>query len=960
MKQSLALARKELRTYFGSPLALIFLGAFLAVTVFAFFWVESFFARNLADVRPLFAWMPILILFLVAALTMRQWSEEQRAGTLEVLLTLPVRPVELVFAKFLAVMALVALALALTLFLPITVSLLGPLDWGPVAGGYLAALLLAAAYTSIGLLVSSRTDNQIVSLILTSLLGGLFYLVGTNGVTGLVGDTLGEILRGIGTGSRFESIERGVIDLRDLIYYLSLTGIFLTLNVLSLDSKRWSPGPHTAPYRRRFILTVVLVVVNLALVNVWLFPLGALRADLTAGREYSLSPVTRDLIRNLDEPLLIRGYFSERTHPLLAPLVPGIRDMLREYEVVSGGKVEVEIVDPSDDEELEAEANQVYGIRPTPFRISDRYEASIINSYFDILVRYGDQHVTLGFDDLIEVEARASGTPDVRLRNLEYDLTRSIKRVVYGFQSLDALFASLEDTVRLTALITPNSLPEELAGVPDLVAKVAGEMEQESGGKFVYEVIDPDAPNSTLSRQTLMNSYGLYPISTSLFSRQSYYLHLLLQVGEENQLLYLTGDLVEADIRNEIEASLKRAAPGFLKTVGVWVPALQPQQSPFGGMVNPLSSWNTIQEQLRQEYSVMPVDLKTGRVPGDVDVLLVIAPQNMTDEERFAIDQYLMRGGAVVVAAGNYGLSQMQYAGLSVERLPENLSDMLASYGVTVEDAMVLDPRNEPFPTQVQRTVGNMQVIEIQQVAYPFFVDVRPDRMSQDSPIVSNLPAVTMHWASPLAIDEARNEGREVEILLESSPGSWVSSSVDVLPKPEIFPEYGFPVEGEQRSRPLAVSIRGTFESYFRDEGSPFEASAQVTDTVEGPQGMVETSPDTARLVVLGSVEFIDDAVLQLSQSLSADRYLQNLQLVQNAVDWAAEDEDLLGIRSRGSYARLLNEMDPSQASVWEVANYALMLVSLVVVGVVSYTRRRAEEPMALVDEEDAPGGSHD
>ena len=118
MKQSLALARKELRTYFGSPLALIFLGAFLAVTLFAFFWVEGFFARNLADVRPLFAWMPVLIIFLVAALTMRQWSEEQRAGTLEVLLTLPVRPAELVFAKFLAVMALVALALALTLFLP--------------------------------------------------------------------------------------------------------------------------------------------------------------------------------------------------------------------------------------------------------------------------------------------------------------------------------------------------------------------------------------------------------------------------------------------------------------------------------------------------------------------------------------------------------------------------------------------------------------------------------------------------------------------------------------------------------------------------------------------------------------------------------------------------------------------------------------------------------------------------
>ncbi len=960
MKQSLALARKELKTYFGSPLALIFLGAFLAVTLCVLFWGEGFFSRNLADVRPLFTWMPVLILFLVAALTMRQWSEEQRAGTLEVLLTMPVRPVELVLGKFLAVMALVALALALTLFLPITVSLLGPLDWGPVVGGYLAALLLAAAYTAIGLFVSSRTDNQIVSLILTALLGGIFYLVGTNGVTGLVGDTVGDILRGIGTGSRFESIERGVIDLRDLIYYLSLTGIFLTLNVLSLDSKRWSRGQRTAAYRRRVILTALLVVVNLALINAWLFPLGALRADLTASREYSLSPVTKDLVKNLDEPLLIRGYFSERTHPLLAPLVPGIRDLLREYEIVSDGKVEVEIVDPSENEELEAEANQIYGIRPSPFRISDRYEASIINSYFDILVRYGDQHVTLGFDDLIEVQPRATGLPEVRLRNLEYDLTRSIKKVVYGFQTLDALFASLDDTVRLTALITPASLPEELAQVPDVVTKVAQEMEQESGGKFTYELIDPDASNSPLSRQTLMNNYGLYPISTSLFSEESYYLHLLLEVGEETQLLYLTGDLAEADIRGEIEASLKRAAPGFLKTVGIWEPVLQPQESPFGGTVNPISSWNMIQEQLRQDYTLLPVDLTTGRVPGEVDVLLVIAPQNMTDEERFAIDQYLMRGGAVVLIAGNYALSQVQFGGLTVERLPENLSEMLAGYGVQVEDFMVLDPQNEPFPTQVQRDVGGMQVIEVQEVAYPYFVDVRPDGMSDDSPIVSNLAAVTMHWVSPLVIDEVKNEGREVEILLESTEGSWLSSNLEVLPQPDVYPEYGFPVEGEQAARPLAASIRGSFESYFRDEGSPFAASGLVTGTVEGPQGMVETSPDTSRLVVLGSVEFVDDAVLQLSQSLSADRYLQNLQLVQNAVDWAAEDEDLLGIRSRGTYARLLNEMDPGQESIWEMVNYGLVILALVIVGVLSFTRRRSEEPMQLVDEEIAAGGSHE
>jgi ABC-2 type transport system permease protein len=950
MKQIWAVTRKELSAYFGSPMALIFIGAFLVVTLFSFFWVEGFFARNLADVRPLFRWMPVLLLFLVAALTMRQWSEEQRTGTLEVLLTLPVRRLDLVLGKFLAVMILVALALALTLFLPLTVTLLGPLDWGPVIGGYLAALLLAAAYAAMGLFVSSRTDNQIVSLILTALLGGVFYVVGTDAVTGLLSGAAAEILRAIGTGSRFESIERGVIDLRDLIYYLSLSGMFLTLNVLSLDAKRWSHGSRTAAYRRQAVISVILIVANLVVVNTWLLPLGSLRADLTADQEYSLSPVTKDLIRNLQEPLLIRGYFSERTHPLLAPLVPTIRDMLREYEIASGGKVQVEVVDPRDDEQLEAEANQIYGIQPSPFRVSDRYESSVINSYFDILIRYGDQHVVLGFADLIEVEDRPSGTPDVRLRNLEYDLTRSIKKVVYGFQSLDAVFASIEEPIQLTAFVTSDSLPAELQEVPQTIEKVAQEFEAESGGKFQYQIIDPDAPGSPVSRETLINTYGLYPISASLFSQESYYLHMLLQIGDETQLLYTTGSLSEADIRGELEASLKRAAPGFLKTVGLWVPDLQPQPSPFGGTTQPLSSWDLLWEQLSQDYTITSVDLSSGRVPADVDVLVLVAPQGLSEQELFAIDQYLMRGGAIVTAAGNYALAQQQFGGeITVEALPDNLKDLLAHYGVQVEEAMVLDPRNEPFPIQVQRQVAGMSVMEIQELPYPYFVDVRTESMSKESPIVSNLPPVTMHWVSPLTIDEEGEEGREVEVLLSSSADSWVATGTDVQPDTQQYPEYGFPIEGEQKARPLAVAIRGSFDSYFADQPSPFAASESLTTTLEVPLGTIEVSPESSRLVVVGSAEFIDDIILDLSRNLSADRYLYNLQFVQNAVDWAVEDDDLLSIRSRGTYARLLNDLDSSQHSFWEGLNYGLVLVALAAVGVVWQLRRRGEEPMELV-----------
>ena len=964
-KQSWAIARKELGAYFGSPMALIFVGTFLVATLFSFFWAETFFARNIADVRPLFRWMPILMIFLVAALTMRQWSEEQRGGTLEVLLTLPVRRASLVWAKFVAVMVLIVVALALTLFLPIMVDILGDLDWGPVLGGYLAAVLLAAAYAAVGLFVSSRTDNQIVALIATVLLCGVFYLVGARGVTDFVGDTLGEVLRAIGTGSRFESIERGVIDLRDLAYYLSLTAFFLLLNVVSLDSKRWSRGARTATYRRNAVLSAVLVGANLLALNTWLFPVHGLRADLTAQREYSLSETTRDLIRNLQEPLLMRGYLSEKTHPLLAPLVPAIRDMMREYEIAAGGKIKAEIIDPRDDEDLEAEANQVYGIRPMPFRVAGRYESSVISSYFDILIRYGDQSVTLGFQDLIEIEPIAGDQLDVGLRNLEYDLTRSIKKVVYGFQSLDAVFASLEEHVRLAAYVTPNTLPESLKEVPGRVEKVAQEMQGESGAKFVFEMFDPDDPNGSVTRQSLFEAYGLQPFPVSFFSPDSYYLHLILQIGDEAQLLYPYGEMSEADLRAEIEAALKRAAPGFLKTAGLWHPSEDAVPDPYGGMSQPISSWQLVQELLGQSYTVKPVDLTFGRVPGDVDVLVVIAPQGMTDKERFAIDQYLMRGGAVVVAAGNYILSPQQYGGgLLVEAVQDGLKEMLAHYGVTVGEALVMDPRNEPFPIQVQRLVGGMSVIEIQQIDYPFFVDVRRDSMAKDSPIVANLPAVTLQWASPVEIDADKNSDRDVVTLLQSTDGSWLRTSANVQPDLQAHPRFGFPVEGEQKARPLAASIRGSFESYFKDRPSPFQedeaggkdAGSPEGDAVGGGQdealtlGTIEVSPESSRLVVIGSAEFVDDVVLDISGSLSQDRYLHNLQLLQNAVDWSVEDEDLLSIRSRGTYARLLPPMEKSEQSFWEGLSYAVALLAVVGIGMVWNARQRSEEPMPLVD----------
>jgi ABC-2 type transport system permease protein len=238
MNRMTAVMGRELGAYFHSAIAYVFLLVFAGTAMVTFFNVESFFSRGIADLRGLFDALPVLMVLLVPALTMRLWAEEDKQGTIEVLLTLPARMHELVLGKFLASWALLAVGIGLTLSLPLSVALLGDLDWGPVLGGYLAALLLGAAYLAIGQFVSAMTENQILAFILALVVCLGLYGIGVEAFTGLFPDRIAVALRAIGTGSRFESIARGVIDLGDLVYYLSLTGFFLLASGAALRAKR--------------------------------------------------------------------------------------------------------------------------------------------------------------------------------------------------------------------------------------------------------------------------------------------------------------------------------------------------------------------------------------------------------------------------------------------------------------------------------------------------------------------------------------------------------------------------------------------------------------------------------------------------------------------------------------------------------------------------------------------------
>ncbi len=377
----------------------------------------------------------------------------------------------------------------------------------------------------------------------------------------------------------------------------------------------------------------------------------------------------------------------------------------------------------------------------------------------------------------------------------------------------------------------------------------------------------------------------------------------------------------------------------------------------------PLITYNLIREQLGQEYTLRSVDLASGQVPADIDTLVVFAPQDLTEEALFAVDQFLMRGGSVTLASNRYQIAADNFSGgLTLEQgTTTNLRDWLAFQGVEMADGLVLDPQNQPFPVTVVRDAGGFQIQEIQAVDYPYFVDVRPEGMDTDNPIAANLPAVTVNWASPVSLEEGSNENRESSVLLQSSPASWTRTATDIMPNFDLYPDLGFPVEGEQRAYPLAVSVQGSFESYFENRPSPFaqgdeeslldqgaapEAGPSAGDT--GPLGTITVSPDSSRLVVVGSSTFVEDSILNLSGRLTQERILNNLRFLQNVVDWSVEDLDLLSIRSRGSASRVLNPMTEGEQNTWEAVNYVVALAALL--GVYYAWRQRVgnEEPLDM------------
>jgi ABC-2 type transport system permease protein len=234
----LAVYRKELRAYFVSPIPYVLLVLFAVFVTWWTFERRWFLIYRQANLDALFDGLPLAFAVVVPAIAMRLWSEEARGGTLETLMTFPARTRHLVIGKFLAAWTVIAACLLVTGGVVLTASMLGDLDVGPAVGGYVGAMLLGGAFLAIGQWLSGLTRNQIVAFLL-ALVACLFLSVFLEGVADAVAGPAGELAGSLSIATRFRAIGRGVVDLRDVAYFVSCIGFFLYLNAESVENRRY-------------------------------------------------------------------------------------------------------------------------------------------------------------------------------------------------------------------------------------------------------------------------------------------------------------------------------------------------------------------------------------------------------------------------------------------------------------------------------------------------------------------------------------------------------------------------------------------------------------------------------------------------------------------------------------------------------------------------------------------------
>ena len=391
MRSLFALIRKDLKGYLDQPTGYILLVVFAGVVSYMFFFTP-FGVSSEASTRNLFTALPWLLMVFVPASTMRLLAEEQRDGTLEILLTQPIQGWVVLLAKFLAGFAFVSIFIFSTIGIPIALATAGNVDVGAIIAQYIGSLFLAASFVAIGLFTSSLTRNQIVAFILGLFFIAALLIVGLDVIADGLPNRVSGLLQTLSPVTHFSSMARGVIDLRDVLYFIALVSTLLSATYLSIRSKSLS---HRSLQYRNLQLGVVGLIIFSLLIGWFGSSIGG-RLDLTEDKLFTMSPATSQILSGLDDLLTVELFQSKDPPAQVSLVTRSVNDFLEDFAANSGGNVKFVRKFPDEDDQAARKA-QLIGVPQMQFNVQSQGELQIKTGYLGLSMTYADRREIVPF-----------------------------------------------------------------------------------------------------------------------------------------------------------------------------------------------------------------------------------------------------------------------------------------------------------------------------------------------------------------------------------------------------------------------------------------------------------------------------------------------------------------------------------------------------------------------------------
>ena len=604
------IARRELKALFDQPIAYILLVVFTGVNALLFFREVELY--NAASLRPMLDFLPWLLLFLVPAVTMRALAEDLRSGTLEVVLSQPVTELELLLGKYCGQALFLLIALAITLTVPLGLALGTAPELGIVVAQYVGAALLVAGLAAVGVWASSVSQNQITAFIVGVFVMFLLIFVGLDQLLVGLPPRLGAIAGALGVLSHFSQLARGVIDLRDALYFVTLAALFLVLAYFSLLSRKLTARGEAL---RRLRLGTVLLAVAVVVVNLFGRNIGG-RIDLTPGRAFTLAPATRTLLRTLPDLVTIKLFVSSALPKEIESTRRDVDDLLRDYRAAGHGKVKLVIQDPSADSAAMREARST-GIPPVQFNVLGQGELQVKEGYLGVAVRYADGVKTIPFIQ--------------QTSDLEYRLTSDIRALTHPEHSVVA-FGEINDAAATRGRRGFEALREQLGATHTVGAFALTDSVIAPDVKVIAVAGTPDsltAAQLARLRAFLDRGGSLLVMASGMALSDRGPFALSRRVGW-NELLKPYGVAIASDMVYDLASNTQVGIPAQFGQVLVaypfWLRALGTGRSPVNAdLGSVMLPWASQIDTVKASASVTPL-LVTSRAGGVQQTTAFIEP----------------------------------------------------------------------------------------------------------------------------------------------------------------------------------------------------------------------------------------------------------------------------------------------------------------------------------------------